>query len=139
MSVPKKERPLCKNCGQSVNLMASVYCSNTCQSEYQYRDYIRGWKAGELCGLKADNAPSGHVRRYLIERDGEKCSECGWAKRHPITERVPLEIHHINGNHMDNSENNLKLLCPNCHSLTPTFKALNKGNGRVNRRKLLDE
>lgn len=31
--------------------------------------------------------------------------------------------------------NNLILLCPNCHSLTPTYKALNKGNGRHNRMK----
>ena len=29
---------------------------------------------------------------------------------------------------------NLKILCPNCHSLTPTFGALNKGNGRELRR-----
>ena len=36
------------------------------------------------------------------------------------------EIHHIDGNHYNNEESNLQLLCPNCHSLTPTFGALNK-------------
>lgn len=37
-----------------------------------------------------------------------------------------LQIHHIDGNHYNNEESNLQLLCPNCHSLTPTFGALNK-------------
>ena len=43
---------------------------------------------------------------------------------------MPLEIDHVNGNYADNSPANLRLLCPNCHALTPTFKGLNRGNGR---------
>ena len=45
-----------------------------------------------------------------------------------------LELEHIDGNAYNNSESNLSLLCPNCHSQTPTYKAKNKGNGRVERR-----
>lgn len=56
--------------------------------------------------------------------------EIGWNKRHSVTQNVPLDIDHIDGNHKNNTENNLRLLCPNCHALTTNFKNLNKGNGR---------
>jgi Zn finger protein HypA/HybF involved in hydrogenase expression len=66
----------------------------------------------------------------MIENGGEKCSMCGWNKKHSITGHVPLEIDHIDGNSQNNIESNLRILCPNCHSLTPYFRNLNKGNGR---------
>lgn len=48
-----------------------------------------------------------------------KCEICGidsWLGK-PIT----LQLHHINGDHNDNSLENLQLLCPNCHSQTDNF------------------
>ena len=51
-----------------------------------------------------------------------------------FTKKIPLEIHHKDGNYLNNNEDNLELLCPNCHSLTNTYKAANKGNGREDRR-----
>lgn len=59
------------------------------------------------------------LKRKLIE-DGikkhkcEKCNKLKW-----LGEKIPLELHHIDGNHYNNNINNLKLLCPNCHSLEP--------------------
>ncbi len=41
-----------------------------------------------------------------------------------------LEIDHIDGNSDNNSEENLRLVCPNCHSLTSTYCGTNRGNGR---------
>jgi hypothetical protein len=134
MPNPKKTRRLCKVCGKEVGLYVAVYCSNRCQAEHKYRTYINKWKSGEVSGGKAGHIVSGYVRKYLIERDGEKCSRCGWAEKNPVTNKVPLEVHHVNGNHTDHSENNVKLLCPNCHSLTPTYRNLNKGNGRKYRK-----
>lgn len=73
---------------------------------------------------------SRHIRRYIFEKYGACCCKCGWAKKNPVTNLVPLEVNHIDGNHRNNREGNLELLCPNCHSLTPTYKVLNKGFGR---------
>ena len=43
-------------------------------------------------------------------------------------------VEHVDGNSANHGEDNLKLLCPNCDSLTSTYKALNRGNGRFKRR-----
>lgn len=72
-------------------------------------------------------------RQYLEKRDGYRCSVCN------LTEwcgaEIILEVDHVDGNHKNNKGVNLRFLCPNCHSQTPTYKALNKGNGRAYRRK----
>lgn len=73
---------------------------------------------------------SNPIKRYIKEKYGTKCSLCGWSKKHPTTNVVPLEIDHIDGNSNNNKEENLRLICPNCHALTSTFKNLNKGHGR---------
>jgi len=73
------------------------------------------------------------IKRALREIHGDKCCECGWATVHPTTGIIPVEMDHINGNPEDNSFINLRLLCPNCHSLTPTFRRLNQGKGRKDR------
>ena len=56
-------------------------------------------------------------------------------KKNPITGKVPLTINHIDGNPRNNNPDNLEVLCPNCHALTPNYGALNKGNSnRIDRR-----
>lgn len=55
---------------------------------------------------------------------------CGWHKVNEFTGKVPLEVHHIDGNYKNNSEDNLQLLCPSCHSLTSTYGGANRGCGR---------
>ena len=48
-----------------------------------------------------------------------RCSECGITHYHG--QPINLELDHINGNHHDNSLSNLRVLCPNCHSMTKTY------------------
>jgi hypothetical protein len=42
-------------------------------------------------------------------------------------EPIPLELDHINGDRMDNRLENLRLVCPNCHAQTPTYRGRNIG------------
>ena len=65
----------------------------------------------------------------MFEKHDFKCEKCGWNEINEYSGLVPLEIHHIDGDFKNNREENLQVLCPNCHSLTPNYKSLNK-NGR---------
>ena len=54
-----------------------------------------------------------------------KCAICGntgeW-----LGNKLTLQLDHINGKHMDHRIENLRFLCPNCHSQTETFSGRNK-------------
>lgn len=123
----------CDNCGDELQFKHNKkYCSNTCQHESQYKKWIIMWKNGEKNGNVGINvrAVSGSLKKYLREKYSNRCSICNWDKKHPITGMVPLEVDHIDGNSENNKEKNLRLLCPNYHSLTTHFRNLNKGSGR---------
>ena len=62
------------------------------------------------------------------------CLNCGWGEVNSFTKLVPLQVHHIDGNCINNNEDNLQLLCPNCHSLTDTYGSLNANSSRAYRR-----
>lgn len=130
MGTPRKPRLPCRACGKPVSRPEKVFCDNACQQLHVWRIYIAAWQAGQVTGNKACGDLSDHVRRYLYEKYGERCSQCGWAERNPVTGRVPICVDHIDGDWRNTTEGNLRLLCPNCHSLTPTYQALNKGKGR---------
>jgi len=64
-------------------------------------------------------------RLFLAKLKEPRCEECGWAKMSKDG-RVPLELDHVNGDRHDNRINNLKVLCPNCHSLQSTHRGRNR-------------
>lgn len=133
MPMPKKSRPNCLACGREPARSGYKYCSNICQGKYQYKVYIERWKEGRENGLRVTGIVTNPIKKYLREKFGNKCCLCGWAQINPKTGRVPLVADHIDGNWQNNTEANLRLICPNCDSLSPTYAALNKGNGRQHR------
>lgn len=115
----------CLNCGIECNYShhnkANKFCSNDCQQKLRRQNSFTRLLEGNI-------KDRGTIRSTLIYQFGKKCYECGlteW-RGHPI----PLEVDHIDGNAGNNDYNNLRLVCPNCHGITPTWKGRNKGNGR---------
>lgn len=117
-----KRSHICKECGKYISYNRK-WCSKKCQRVYEFK-YNR-----------EHNYPIGKsaIRGYLLITREHKCEQCNLSKW--FNNLIILEVHHKDGNHNNNSEENLELLCPNCHSLTDNYKSKNKGNGRPHRRK----
>jgi 5-methylcytosine-specific restriction endonuclease McrA len=93
---------------------------------------VKAWKAGKYHGTRgAQLQLSQTIRNYILDKRGHKCNRCGWKQVNPTTGRVPVQVHHIDGNALNTKERNLEVLCPNCHALTPNWGAGNKGKGRT--------
>jgi len=119
----------CKWCGTTKNKQrgtTNTYCSNKCQHDFQFNSRYVDWCNGKI---ETSNV---WLRKALSQRYGAICSVCkisNWQNK-PIV----LEVEHKDGNSGNNILENLCLICPNCHSQTPTYKGANKGNGRYFRR-----
>lgn len=82
--------------------------------------------------LVAGRHTSTATLKQRLFREGLKkpaCEICGWAQQSPDG-RIPVELDHINGDNCDNRLENLRILCPNCHSLQPTHRGLNQKRRR---------
>ena len=102
----------CKNCNTEFNYMPSQsggkFCSNKCQGQYSVKQRFTK-------GTDFRNS----MRKYLVENKTYECSSCGITEYNnkPIT----LQVDHIDGDRKNNEMNNLRFLCPNCHSQTKTW------------------
>lgn len=92
------------------------------------------WQAGQITGLNTNGTVTGWVKDWLRTTRGDACERCGWDAINLTTGKVPVVADHIDGDWTNNHPNNLRLLCPNCDSLQPTYGALNYGKGRKQRK-----
>src|ERR1035437_1967897 len=124
----KKCKVICQECAKEyiATTRFGKFCSKICQITFNWKINI----IPEILNGECDN--SKRLKQYISEISGYRCSRCNideWDG-----EKLVLELEHIDGNSDNNYLSNLKLLCPNCHSLTPTFKGRNIGNPNTKRK-----
>jgi 5-methylcytosine-specific restriction endonuclease McrA len=92
------------------------YCGPTCHAQHAKSERKKEWYAGTLVAITNQV-----MRNYLAEDRGYKCEVCGvgdWQGK-PIT----LQLDHKDGDPENNTPENVRLLCPNCHSQTENWGA----------------
>lgn len=106
----------CKNCEKEFLYFPSQskgkFCSNTCQGEFINKEKVLSGKA-----------TFESARTYALKHWEYECSECKIIEWN--NQKLCLQLDHKNGNKKDNSLPNLRWLCPNCHSQTPTWGVKN--------------
>lgn len=132
---PKRlaKKRYCKNCGKELKGSKrgnKLFCNLECHNLHKEKVYIKKWISGEESGTTGNKKPgiSGYVKHYLLKKSGYKCQKCGWNEINPTLGYPVLEIHHMDGNRENNRPKNLIVLCPNCHSITENYRALNLKN-----------
>ncbi len=153
-----KEPNYCDECNVALiyKYRHNKFCSNSCSASYNNKKRIKknkndtkyhcskcseGVKSAKtkLCfkcyrgDLTVATAKFDCTRRTLLIKEcGIKCQLCyrtEWNDK-----PIPIELDHIDGNSNNNVRENLRLICPNCHAQTDTYKGKNIGNGRAYRR-----
>ncbi len=118
----------CIHCGKERKIRPksqsrNKFCSTGCHAEYRWLNETKPRLLSQGCR----NSDHNTVRRLLKELQGDRCAKCGtssvWCEE-PLT----LHIDHIDGDCDNTVIDNLRLLCPNCHSQTQTYGSRNKRN-----------
>jgi hypothetical protein len=99
-------------------------CYNPNQGQKGLSRQRKGTPLNEIFEGKHPQFQSYKLKRKMIRKGiiEDKCSICGWNKKPEGSEFTPCELDHIDGNSSNHSRNNLRMLCPNCHSLTKTYR-----------------
>lgn len=121
----------CKNCNEDFHPIrgnAGTYCSKTCQQEWQRKQIYLEIESGSYKSTYSGNM---FLKKYLISKRREICEQCQsetWQRS-----KIPLTVHHIDGNASNNIPSNLQLLCWNCHAITENYGRKNKSSARIKR------
>ena len=123
------------NENETFNKGKSRYEKSICiECGKEFIQYPEKWKNGESSGCGKRYKLSSPIRRYLLNKANYQCSICGFNIPNPFTGQSILQIHHIDGNVANIKEENLQVLCPNCHALTENFGSRNKNSVRQYRK-----
>ena len=106
-------------CGDS---KLNKYCSNICQGAHRRSEILKEWLEGTYFNKKG--IPPNVAKEWISEQQDHKCLICGikdWNGK-PIV----FQFDHIDGNPDHNRKENIRMVCPNCHSQTETYGVKNK-------------
>jgi len=105
-----------------------TYCSRACMILARKEKEIIRFKEGKVHTSSA-------IRKHLTETRGYSCEECGLSEWNG--KDLTLQVDHINGDPGNNFPDNLRLMCPNCHSQTPTYKGGNRFDLKMDDRSVM--
>ena len=100
-----------------------IFCTRKCRRMFETEEKIQNG----VITYRSKHA----MRRYLKDLRGHRCEDCGNTTWDEV--EIPLDMHHIDGNVTNMALENLKLLCPNCHTMTINYKSKNR-NKNTNRK-----
>lgn len=122
----------CLCCGKETKRSSSKYCSSKCSGEHRSKLSMEKIAETNMFPKLKGQFNSVLVKKYLIESIGNYCSVCHLSTW--MDKELPLHVDHIDGNYENNTIENHRLICPNCHSQTSTYGGKNRGFGRKSRR-----
>lgn len=113
----------CKQCGVTISRRNKKFCSNTCQNKYQSSKIVEDWLSGKISGAIRGGSHELRqpIRNYLLECANYSCEECGDNRVNPYSGKSIMNVDHVDGDASNNHIDNLKVLCPSCHAMTPTY------------------
>lgn len=116
----------CLYCGKENEWKRSTknkFCDNVCQGKHRWiNETIPRIERGECT-----HNSIAILKRYLAEKFGNTCAVCGQGDTWNGLPLV-LQLDHIDGDSDNNYPHNLRLICPNCHTQTPTYGSKGKGS-----------
>lgn len=119
---PNKEY-FCLNCGKRIenpcHSKMNKFCTRKCANEYKGKKILEDWQNGVI-KIKSGRLPE-PIKEYLLGKVSYKCEMCGFEGYNKLTNKTILQIHHKDGDALNNTKDNLQILCPNCHAMTENF------------------
>lgn len=130
-TVPRFECKMCRASTKNKN-----FCSHRCQITFNWelrKKQIAADNFPVFNGPHGESLQRRVARKYLREVRGWKCEICDLTEWNG--QEAPMILDHKDGNGYDFTLSNIRLVCPNCSALLPTFTSRNRGKGRLYRRK----